>query len=155
MKSAAIRLALAAGGLLLPLVVLDRAPAAQEDTAPSPIVRLDEIRAAHPLKQVDSLTTVELLRGQGVSAHLTQVRTRVRPHVHKEHGETVYVIEGSGVFIMGDRVYMLKPGSLIMIPRGVVHSFEAKQPTAVLSIFDPPFDPADRIFTDEESGSAP
>ena len=147
MKSAAIRLTLAAAGLL---VLLGGASVAQEETAPSPIVRLDEIRAQHPLKDVDALTTVELLRGQGVSAHLTQVRTRVRPHVHKDHGETVYVIEGSGAFIMGDRVYLLKPGSLIMIPRGVVHSYEAKQPTAVLSIFDPPFDPADRIFMDEQ-----
>lgn len=150
MRFPAIRLTLAAGGLLL---LLNGAPAAQEDTAPSPIVRLDEIRAQHPLKAVDSLTTVELLRGQGVSAHLTQVRTRVRPHVHKDHGETVYVIEGSGIMILGDRVYPLKPGSLLMIPRGIVHSYEAKQPTAVLSIFDPPFDPADRIFVDEPAST--
>ena len=150
MKSTAIRLALAAGGLLL---LLNGAPEAQEEKGPSPIVRLDEIRAQHPLKAVDSLTTVELLRGQGVSAHLTQVRTRVRPHFHKDHGETVYVIEGSGIFIMGDRVYTLKPGSLIMVPRGVVHSYEAKQPTAVLSFFDPPFDPADRIFVDEPAAT--
>ncbi|HEU5180563.1 MAG TPA: cupin domain-containing protein [Candidatus Polarisedimenticolia bacterium] len=152
MKGFAIRLALPAAGIL---TLLAGAPAAQEtqqaqeENGPSPIVRLDEIRTQHPISKVDSLTTVELLRGQGVSAHLTQVRTRVRPHVHKDHGETVYVLEGSGVFIMGDRVYMLKAGSLLMVPRGVVHSYEAKQPTSVLSIFDPPFDPADRIFTDE------
>jgi len=155
MRRDVIRLGLAAAGLLL---LLEGAPAAQEtqqtqhsqeENAPSPIVRLDEIRAQHPIDKVDSLTTVELLRSQGVSAHLTQVRTRVRPHVHKDHGETVYVLEGSGVFIMGDRVYMLKAGSLIMIPRGVVHSYEAKQPTTVLSIYDPPFDNSDRIFVEE------
>jgi mannose-6-phosphate isomerase-like protein (cupin superfamily) len=135
-----------ATGLLLALGAA--APRAQQEP-PAPLVRLDEILQAHPLKDGDSQTSVELMRGEGVSAHLIQVRSRLRPQYHKEHAETVYLLEGSGIFILGDRAYPVKAGSLMMIPRGVVHSFEAKQPTSVLAIFDPPFDPADRIFTDQ------
>lgn len=136
------------------LILCIALPGAQEpEQAPSPLVRLDEIRAQHPLKDVDSMSTVELMRGQGVSAHLIQVRTRVRPHYHRDHGETVYVLEGSGILILGDRVYPLKAGSLLMIPKGVIHSFDAKQPTTVLSVFDPPFDPADRIYIDEPAAT--
>jgi len=127
-------------------------PRAQQEP-PSAVVRLDEILKAHPLKEGDTQTSVELMRGQGVSAHLLQVALRVRPHYHKEHSETVYLLEGGGIFILGDRAYPVKAGSLLMIPRGIVHSFEAKQPTSVLSIFDPPFDGADRIFVDEPAPS--
>ncbi|PYQ11744.1 MAG: hypothetical protein DMH00_07365 [Acidobacteria bacterium] len=133
---------------LLALAAGAAAPPAQQEPA-APVVRLDEILAAHPLREGDSQSSVELLRGQGVSAHLIQVRSRVRPHFHKDHGETVYLLEGSGIFILGDRAYPVKAGSLLMIPRGMIHSYEAKQPTKVLSLFDPPFDPADRIFVDQ------
>jgi quercetin dioxygenase-like cupin family protein len=125
---------------------------AQEET-PAPLVRLDEILKAHPLKEGESQASVELLRSEGVSAHLIQVRTRIRPQVHKDHSETVYLLAGSGIFILGDRAYPVKEGSLLMIPKGIVHSFEAKQPTSVLAIFNPPFDPSDRIFMDEHPPS--
>jgi mannose-6-phosphate isomerase-like protein (cupin superfamily) len=126
------------------------APAVRaEQEPPSPVVRLYEILSAHPLNQADTLSSVELLRGQGVSAHLIQVRSRVRPHFHKEHEETVYIIEGSGIFVLGDRAYPVKAGALMVIPRGAIHSFEAKVLTKVLSIFDPPFDPEDRVLVDE------
>jgi quercetin dioxygenase-like cupin family protein len=128
------------------------APRAQQEPT-SPVVRLDEILKAHPIKEGEAQTTVELMRGEGVSAHLIQVRSRVRPQYHKEHSETVYLLDGGGILILGDRAYPVKGGTLVMIPRGVVHSFEAKQPTSVLSIFDPPFDGADRIFVDEPPAS--
>jgi len=147
MKSPWTPAVLAAGFLF----ALSAPPHGAEGEAPSAVVRLDEIRAAHPLKDGDAQSIVELLRGQGASAHLVQVRTRVRPHYHKDHEETAYLLEGSGIFILGDRTYPVKAGSLMMVPRGAVHSFDAKQPTSVLSVFNPPFDPADRIFVDTPS----
>jgi mannose-6-phosphate isomerase-like protein (cupin superfamily) len=118
------------------------------DDAPAPIARVDEIRAAHPIPEGESFTTQELLRGGGVSSHLVQVRSRLRPQIHREHEEMAYLLSGRGVFVIGDRVYPVKAGALMLIPRGVVHSFEAKEPSAVLAIFNPPFDPEDRVFVD-------
>ena len=145
MRCVWIRPAMTAGLLLILGTI---APRALEEP-PAPVVRVDEILKSHPLKEGDAQSSVELLRGAGVSAHLIQVRSRVRPHYHKDHSETVYLLEGSGIFILGDRAYPVKAGSLLMIPRGMIHSYEAKQPTKVLSLFDPPFDPADRIFVDQ------
>jgi quercetin dioxygenase-like cupin family protein len=140
--------------LMIPLLlILGAAGSRAQQEPPVPLVRLDEILKAHPLKEGESQTSVELLRGEGVSAHLIQVRTRIRPQYHKDHSETVYLLEGSGIFILGDRAYPVKEGSLLMIPKGVVHSFEAKQPTSVLAIFNPPFDPSDRIYVDEHPSS--
>jgi quercetin dioxygenase-like cupin family protein len=138
--------ALLLAGLLL---ILGAAGSRAQQDAPAPLVRLDEILKTHPLKEGESQASVELLRGEGVSAHLIQVRSRIRPQYHKDHTETVYVLEGSGIFILGDRAYPVKEGSLMMIPKGIVHSFEAKQPTSVLALFNPPFDPSDRVFVDE------
>ena len=149
MNSRRFKMTLAAGLLS---VLGAAAPVAQQEP-PVPLVRLDEILKAHPIKEGDSQTSVELLRGEGVRAHLIQVRTRLRPQYHKDHSETVYLLEGSGILILGDRAYPVKAGSLMMIPRGIIHSFEAKQPTSVLAIFDPPYDPADRVFTDQPAPS--
>ena len=139
--------------LALALVLLAAVASRAQQEPPAPVVRLDEILKTHPIKEGEAQTSVELMRGEGVSAHLIQVRSRIRPQYHKDHTETVYLLEGGGIFIMGDRAYPVKQGSLLMIPKGIVHSFEAKQPTSVLAIFSPPFDPADRVFTDETSPS--
>lgn len=113
-----------------------------------PVVRLDEIRARHPLLAGDASSVLEILRGQGMSASLVQVRTRVRAHLHRDHEETVVVLEGRGIFVLGERGYPVRSGSLIIIPRGAVHSYEAQEPTVALSFFNPPFDNADRTFVE-------
>jgi len=149
MNRLGMRMTLAAGLLIAP------GPARPSDTggAPAPIVRLDEIRSAHPIAEGESFTTQELLRGGGVSSHLVQVRTRLRPQLHRAHEELAYLISGRGVFVVGDRAYPVKAGALMLIPRGVVHSYQAMEPSTVLAIFDPPFDPEDRVFVDAPATS--
>jgi quercetin dioxygenase-like cupin family protein len=68
--------------------------------------------------------------------------------MHRDHEEVATILDGRGVFVLGERAYPVKTGSVMIIPRGTVHSFEAKEPTTVLAVFSPPFDPADRIFPD-------
>ena len=68
-----------------------------DDSVPVPIARIDEIRLAHPIPPGESLTTLELLRGQNTSAHLVQVRTRLRPQIHRDHEEVAAILDGRGV----------------------------------------------------------
>jgi len=130
---------------------------AQTPPAPEPpgflIAHLDEIKTAQPLQAGEASSALEILRGERVSAHLVQVRARIRPHFHRDHEELAYLIEGRGVLVSGERAYPVKAGCLMIIPRGVVHSYEAREPTVVLSVFNPPFDPADRVFLDETTTS--
>jgi mannose-6-phosphate isomerase-like protein (cupin superfamily) len=62
-----------------------------------------------------------------------------RPHIHRQHEETFYVLEGELTVRVGSRKIVAPVGSFVVVPRGVVHqpSNPGMQPTRVLLIFSP------------------
>jgi mannose-6-phosphate isomerase-like protein (cupin superfamily) len=44
-----------------------------------------------------------------------------RPHLHRNHEETFYVLEGELTVRVGPRTITAPAGSFVVIPRGVVH----------------------------------
>ena len=62
-----------------------------------------------------------------------------RPHIHRQHEETFYVLEGELTIRVGSRKIVAPAGSFVVVPRGVVHqpSNPGTQPTKVLIIFSP------------------
>jgi quercetin dioxygenase-like cupin family protein len=62
-----------------------------------------------------------------------------RPHLHRHHDETFYVLEGELSVRVGSNKITAPAGSFVVIPRGVVHqpSNPGTQPTRVLLIFSP------------------
>lgn len=69
-----------------------------------------------------------------------------RPHLHRNHEEAFYVLEGELTVRMGQRTITAPVGSFVVVPRGVVHqpSNPGTEPTRVLLIFSPAG--MDRIF---------
>jgi RimJ/RimL family protein N-acetyltransferase/quercetin dioxygenase-like cupin family protein len=61
------------------------------------------------------------------------------PHLHRDHEETFYVLEGELTVRVGERRITAPAGSFVVIPRGVVHqpSNPQTEPTRVLLIFSP------------------
>jgi RimJ/RimL family protein N-acetyltransferase/quercetin dioxygenase-like cupin family protein len=61
------------------------------------------------------------------------------PHLHHDHEETFYVLEGELTVRVGERRITAPAGSFIVIPRGAVHqpSNPGTEPTRVLLIFSP------------------
>ena len=62
-----------------------------------------------------------------------------RPHIHRRHEETFYVLEGELTVRVGPRKIVAPAGSFVVVPRGVVHqpSNPGMQPTRVLLVFSP------------------
>ena len=46
------------------------------------------------------------------------------PHFHQRTDEAFYVLEGELTFHLGDRSVEAGPGAFVLVPRGVVHTFE-------------------------------
>ena len=61
------------------------------------------------------------------------------PHIHHNHEEAFYVLEGELTMRVGTRTITAQSGSFLVVPRGVVHqpSNPGTQPTRVLLIFSP------------------
>jgi len=78
-----------------------------------------------------------------------------RPHLHRRHEETFYVLEGELTVRVGTRRISAPTGSFVVIPRGVVHqpSNPGAEPTRVLLIFSPAG--MDRFFEEAAEGRIP
>ena len=46
------------------------------------------------------------------------------PHLHRRTDEAFYVLEGELTFHLDDRSIEVGPGAFVLVPRGVVHTFE-------------------------------
>ncbi len=45
------------------------------------------------------------------------------PHVHRDHEEAFYVLEGEFTFILGRETALAPEGTLVVVPRGTRHHF--------------------------------
>jgi len=80
------------------------------------------------------------------SSFVIWVSGEVPPHTHNEHTESVYIIEGTGIMLLGDNTFNLSPGQFIHIPRNTVHAVKASTdtPLKVISMQAPRFSGNDR-----------
>jgi quercetin dioxygenase-like cupin family protein len=78
-----------------------------------------------------------------------------RPHIHRNHEEAFYVLEGKLTVRVGSREITAPAGSFVVVPRGVVHqpSNPGTQPTRVLLIFSP--SGMDHFFEEAAEGRIP
>ena len=62
-----------------------------------------------------------------------------RPHIHRHHEETFYVLKGELTVRVGPRKITAPAGSFVVVPRGVVHqpSNPGTEPTRMLLVFSP------------------
>ena len=64
--------------------------------------------------------------GEGGIANVHVVKiTKGTPHLHQSYDEVYYVLAGTGTITLGWEVHPLRPGSVTVIPAGVLHSLEA------------------------------
>jgi mannose-6-phosphate isomerase-like protein (cupin superfamily) len=64
--------------------------------------------------------------GDGGIANVHVVKiTKGTPHRHEGYDEVYYVLAGTGTITLGQETHSLRPGSVAVIPAGVLHSLEA------------------------------
>jgi quercetin dioxygenase-like cupin family protein len=76
-----------------------------------------------------SLIQVKPTAGDGGTASAVEIWEREGSgpprHVHAEHDEMWYVLEGRFTFALGDREFQAAAGDVVVGPRGVPHTFRA------------------------------
>lgn len=66
------------------------------------------------LAELPELEAIELWFGPGFV---------VEPHVHADHADSFYVLEGEAEFVYGDEVVRGGPGTWVSVPVGMRHGF--------------------------------
>lgn len=76
------------------------------------------------------------------------IKKQVPLHKHLEHTETVYILEGRGIFQQGDTKMEVGSGDYLRIPENTPHAVTvlSEEPMKVLSVQAPEFLGEDRVF---------
>lgn len=74
--------------------------------------------------------------GHELAVRYVELTGMVPPHAHTVE-ETLFYIEGKGVARVGEREVKIRPGTMLVIPPGTVHSStrEGLEPVRYLAIF--------------------
>jgi mannose-6-phosphate isomerase-like protein (cupin superfamily) len=98
----------------------------------------------------DNIHVKELFSDSLVSSFMIFVKKEVKAHKHLEHSEHVYVLEGEGELLLGEKAINIKPGDLIFIPKNTVHALKvtSEMPMKVISVQAPFFDGTDRVLVE-------
>jgi quercetin dioxygenase-like cupin family protein len=89
--------------------------------------------------------------GTQIDFAIFEANTLHPPHVHEEGSAILYVIDGEGKIILGDKETDYLPGNIFNVPKGTRHGFSAKKETVLLSIQDKPIlfkDKLDLMYDD-------
>lgn len=92
--------------------------------------------------------SAERLNGDSLStSFIISVQSHVPKHYHANHTEHVYIIGGSGRFLLNSDTFDVKRGDYLFIPKKSIHEVwvDEGEPMRVLSIQSPEFLGDDRI----------
>src|SRR4030042_503655 len=104
------------------------------------------------LKAGEKAQTITFAQDDTISLLVLRVTEGVwvKPHIHKTHDETVYIIKGTGQMLVNDKWVDIKPGSLHLNHMGKGHSVKhtGNEQLVVISIFTPAMKALDRHFVE-------
>jgi len=108
-------------------------------------LELSEIKAPSDLENIH---VINIASDGNSSEFLIFVKKAVPLHKHVTHSESVYILEGKGVFQLGGKTFDVGPGDYIKIPEGVPHSLKvlSEIPLKAISVQAPEFFGKDRVM---------
>ena len=105
---------------------------------------LAEIKAPDGLENIH---VVKIASDKNASDFVVFVKQQVPLHKHVSHSESLFVLEGTGTFRLGDKTLTIGAGDYVKIPEGTPHSLTVTSaiPLKALSIQAPEFFGKDRV----------
>ena len=106
--------------------------------------------ALSEIKAPDTLENIHVIK-LASDAYSTDVvifvKDKVPLHKHVEHSETIYVLEGKGLFQLGDQSMEIVAGDYIRVPKGTPHAVKVLSsiPLKIISVQAPEFFGKDRV----------
>ncbi len=122
-----------------------------QDTTSQIINHIDEILNANPLKPGEKMQRILVAQDDTITFLVLRATEGViKPHIHKTHDETVYVVRGTAQMLVNDKWFDIKSGSVHFNPMGKVHSVKitGNEPAVVLSIYTPGLKQPDMHFVE-------
>jgi mannose-6-phosphate isomerase-like protein (cupin superfamily) len=114
------------------------------------VVNYADILKANPLPAGEKAQTIKVGEDETASVFVGRFTpgVEVKPHFHKNHSETIYVIEGSGQMVIGGNVVEIKPGTVHFNGKGNVHSVKntGSSDLIVIQVFAPAWKEPDRVM---------
>ncbi len=130
---------------LAPLASLNAA-----DTTMPIISHIDEILKANPIEAGKKVRLITIAETEAVTVYVVRSIEGyfLKPHIHKTHDESVYVIKGTGQMLINDKWVDIQQGNVHFNPMGKVHSIKhaGSGELVVLSVFTPAMKETDRHF---------
>lgn len=119
---------------------------------PRLVLPLEELALRVPLAPDENFRVALLGRSEHTSHHVGAMRTAEPLHRHDRHDLLVVLVRGHGTLRVGDETRPVGEGSVLFVPRGVVHAFAnaGPEPAIAYLVYSPPFDGVDRVVTEEE-----
>ncbi len=112
-------------------------------TEPAPVITHDQWNMPD---SVDNVHVETVFSGRDASIYAIGVRKAVPLHRHREHTETIVVLQGAGWMRVGADSVLLKPGHMVVVPPMTEHGVRttSAEPLRVWSIQAPEFKGKDR-----------
>jgi mannose-6-phosphate isomerase-like protein (cupin superfamily) len=121
-----------------------------QDTTFQIMTRIDKILEENPMKPGTNVQLIKIAETDAVTLYVVRSIEGyfLKPHVHKTHDESVYVVKGTGQMLIDDKWVDIQPGNVHFNPRGKVHSIKhaGSGELVVISVFTPALKEPDRHF---------
>jgi mannose-6-phosphate isomerase-like protein (cupin superfamily) len=111
------------------------------DTTEQIVNQIDEVLKANPFPAGEKIQRIKVAEDNTVTVLVLRLVAggEVKAHFHKTHDETVYIIKGTGQFLVNDKWVDFKPGTLHFNPMGKVHHIKntGSELGVVIAIYTP------------------
>lgn len=109
------------------------------------------LETIEPEVAYENIHVEPIYENEYASYYVIWIKQNVKSHKHIEHTESITVIEGTAIMMIGEKQLEIKKGDFFIIPKDTFHSLivTSEIPVKVLSVQMPKFNKEDRVFEED------